>query len=281
MPPAVGYALREQNLALVGEPAWTGVEIDFQRANHPLRVKPYLDGLAFDYVSVHTLDLSVCSPQPPRGDYLDALLAVAEENGADAITDHLGFTHGEPGGPAMGHVTSPPWTGAALDATCRNVEFLMRRFAPLDFFVENLPHYFCFRGTMSEADFVRRLLERTGCGLLLDVTNVYANVRNHGLDGPAFVERVVPAARRLQIHLAGGFVDPQSGLYIDSHTEPIDDPVWDLLRLALRLGRGKVDAVFIERDANFPTEEGWSAEIRQVHRAARGEVSPARVGVLS
>lgn len=267
MKPAIGYALRDENRALVGEAAWTGVEIGFQRASHPLRLRPLLDGLHFNYVSLHTLELSVCSPEPPRANYLDALRAVAEENGANAITDHLGFTHGQPGGPAMGHVTAPPWTEAALDATSHNVERIQHHFDPFDFFVENLPHFFCFGGTMSEASFLCRLLDRTGCGLLLDVTNVYANVFNYGIDGRAFIEQVVPVASRLQIHLAGGFIDPKSGLYIDSHTEPIDEPVWDLLRLAMKLGEGKVEAVFLEREGNFPAEAAGRAEIRQVHQA--------------
>jgi uncharacterized protein len=280
MLPAIGYALREQNRSLVGEPTWTGVEIDFQRANQPLRLRPWLDGLSFDYVSVHALDLSVSSPDAPRTVFLDALRAVAEENGASAITDHLGFTHGQPGGPSIGHVTAPPWTVAALDATCRNVERIQHHFAPFDFFVENLAHFFCFPGTMSEADFVCRLLERTGCGLLLDVTNVYANVRNFGIDGRAFLEQVVPAAARLQVHLAGGFFDPSCGLYVDSHSEPIEAPVWDLFRLALRLGQGKIEAVFIERDWNFP-QDGGRAELRQVRQVVRQEARlacPAQAG---
>jgi uncharacterized protein len=281
MKPATGYAMREENRSLVGEPAWTGVEIDFLRANHPLRLKPYLDGLAFDYVSVHTLELSVSSPEPPQSNLLDALRAVAEENGASAITDHLGFTHGRRGGRAIGLATAPPWSEAALDATCRNIEYIQTQIAPFDFFVENLAHLFCFPGTMTEADFVCRLLDRTGCGLLLDVTNVYANVHNHGVDGWAFIEQVVPAARRLQIHLAGGVVNPNNGLYVDSHTEPIDEPVWDLLRLALRLGRGKIDAVFIERDGNFPDEEGGRAEIRRVRQAVRDGMSTAHLEVRS
>src|SRR5262245_41467672 len=132
MLPATGYALREENRALAAEPAWSGVEIDYQRADHPLRLRPYLDGLSFDYVSVHTLELSVSSPEPPARDYLDALRAVAFENGARAVTDHLGFTHGRPGGAGIGHVTAPPWTEAALDATCRNVEAIQRHLAPFD-----------------------------------------------------------------------------------------------------------------------------------------------------
>jgi uncharacterized protein (UPF0276 family) len=274
MVPATGYCLREQNQSIVGEPAWTGVEIDFQRACHPLRLTPYLGGMSFDYVSVHTLDLSVAGPEAPPIAYLDAVRAVAVENGARTITDHLGFTHGQPGGPSIGHVTAPPWTEVALDVTCRNIERLQRWFAPFRFFVENLAHFFRFPGTMPEADFVCRLLQRTGCGLLLDVTNVHANVRNHGIDGRAFIEQVVAAAPAVQMHLAGGYFDPGCGMYIDSHSEPLEDPVWDLYRLALRLGRGKVEAVFIERDWQFPDDDGWRAELRQVRQIAIEESRP-------
>jgi uncharacterized protein (UPF0276 family) len=154
----------------------------FQRASHPLRLVPYLDGLNFAYASVHTLELSVVSPEPPSLTYLDALVAIAKENGAVAITDHLGFNQGEPGGANVGHVTAPAWTPSALDATCRNVDFIQRHFGKFPFFLENLAHFFVFRGTMSEADFFRRVLEKTGCGLLLDVTNAYANAMKQAVD---------------------------------------------------------------------------------------------------
>lgn len=275
MQPAIGYALREANLPFANDPAWNGVEILFQRANQPLRLTPYLDGLAFDYVSVHTLDLSVSSPEPPPRQYLDEIRAVAEENGAAAITDHLGFTHGAKGRSVAGHVTTPPFTPAALDATCRNVDIIQRHFHGLPFYLENLAHFFLLQGTMHEAEFFCRLLERTGCGLLLDVTNVHANIRNFGSDGCAFIRAIMPAARRVQIHLAGGFFDEVAQRYVDSHSEPIPDAVWDLYRYALVRGRGKVDAVFIERDWNFPDEAGWRSELHQARRiAAEVEARP-------
>jgi uncharacterized protein (UPF0276 family) len=119
---------------------------------------------------------------------------------------------------------------------------------------------------MSEAEFLIRVLGRTGCGWLLDVTNVYANAVNHGYDAGAFFEEVMPAAPRVEMHLAGGFFDERSGEYIDSHSEPIPNEVWALYRHALTLARGRVDAVFIERDQNFPDEAGWRAEVRQARR---------------
>ena len=79
---------------------------------------------------------------------------------------------------------------------------------------------------------------------------------------------VTTAARRVEMHLAGGFLDARTGQYVDSHSEPVPEPVWDLYRFALTLGKGRVDAVFIERDQNFPDEAGWRAEVRRARRVA-------------
>jgi uncharacterized protein (UPF0276 family) len=268
MLPATGYALREQNRRILDDPAITGVEITFEKADDPLRVERYIGDHDFDYVSVHALKLSVASPDAPRRAYLDALKAIADENGADSVSDHLGFTRDGNGGFEIGHFAPPPYTAAALDATCRNIDVIQKHFRGLPFYVENIAYLFRFQGTMSEAEFLVKMLERTGCGWLLDVTNVYANAYNHGYDAYAFIREVMPVAPRVEMHLAGGFIDDQTGLYIDSHSEPIAGEVWDLYRYALRLGRGKVDAVFVERDENFPDETGWRNEIRQVRRLA-------------
>ena len=268
MIPAIGYALREQNRPILDEPALNSVEITFERADDPLRLERYVGDRDFDYVSVHALKLSVASPDPPARTYLDALKAIAEENGAASVSDHLGFTRDGNGGVEMGHFAPPPYTDAALDATCRNLDVVQRHFRGLPFYLENIAYPFRLPGTMTEAEFLIRVLRRTGCGWLLDVTNVYANAVNHGYDARAFIEQVMPAAGRVEMHLAGGFFDKRTGEYIDSHSEPIPGAVWDLYRHALGLAPGKVDAVFIERDQNFPDEAGWRAEVRQARRIA-------------
>ncbi len=282
MLPAIGYAMRNENRPCADDPAWTGVEIDFQRADHPLRTEPFLKGLDFEYVSVHTLELSVSSPARPDAKYLDALVVVAQENGARAITDHLGFTHGAKGGAGVGHVMAPPLTLAALDATCRNIDLIQRRFGEFRFYAENLAHFFAWKGDLDEADFMIRVLQRTGCGLLLDVTNAYANERNFGGDARAFIQAVVPAASRVQMHLAGGYFDERWGRYVDSHSEPIPPEVWELYQEALALGGGKVDAVFIERDWKFPSEAGWRNEVHRARSLAEQVLQPtATLGAVS
>lgn len=268
MPPAIGYALWEQNRPVLRDPLLNGVEITFERVEDPLRLGRYLGELDVDYVSVHALKLSPASPDPPARAYLDALRALADENGAAAVSDHLGFTRDGDGGVEIGHFAPPPFTRAALDATCRNLDLIQGYFRNLPFYLENIASLFQFRGEMSEAEFLTRVLERTGCGWLLDVTNLYANARNHGYDASGFLRQVVPAATRLQIHLSGGYFDAEAGLYIDSHSRPVPDEVWGLYRQALELGRGKVEAVFIERDQDFPDEAGWRAEGRRARDIA-------------
>lgn len=265
--PVIGLALWEENRPIFGDSPVNAVEITFERVDDPLRLGRCLGDLDCKYVSVHALKLSPASPEPPPRAYLDALRAMVEETAAAAVSDHLGFTRAD-GGMEIGHFAPPPFTIAALDATCRNLDLIQGYFRGLPFYLENIAALFHFRGTMSEAEFLTRVLERTGCGWLLDVTNLYANARNHGYDASSFLRQVVPTATRLQIHLSGGYFDAEAGLYMDSHSRPVPEEVWGLYRQALDLGRGKVDAVFIERDQDFPDEAGWRAEVRRAHGIA-------------
>ena len=268
MNPAIGFAIREQNRPILDDPAINAAEITFERADDPLRVERYVQERDFDHVSVHALKLSIASPDPPTVDYMAALRAIALENGASTISDHLGFTRDGDNGVEMGHFAPPPYTREALDVTCRNIDVVQSYFGDLRFYLENIAYLFRFQGTMSEAEFLARVLFKTGCGWLLDVTNVYANGRNFGYDAFEFISAVMPNAERVQMHLAGGLFDERAQMYIDSHSHPIPDPVWELYRFALELGRGKVDAVFVERDQNFPNDEGWRSEIRRVRQIA-------------
>jgi len=268
MLPATGFNVRPENRRVLDDPAITGVELTFERTDDPLRVRRYLGNQEFDYVGIHALKLSPASPERPRRDYVEALRAIALENGAVSISDHLGFTRGTSNGVEMSHFAPPPYTETALDATCRNVEFLMREFDGLHFYIENIAYPFRFEGTMSEAEFLIRLIQRTGCGWLLDVHNVYANAINHNYDARAFISDIAPVTERIEMHLAGGFFDERTGFYVDSHSEPISEDVWDLYRFSLQTAGQRVQGVFIERDQNFPEDDGWREEVRTARRIA-------------
>jgi uncharacterized protein (UPF0276 family) len=264
--PATGYALWPENRDILGRPGVNAVEVTFERVDDPLRQGSLFTDAGIDYVSVHALKLSPASPDAATPEYLDAILDLADEVGAVALSDHLGFTRG--GGVELMHFAPPPFTQAALDVTCRNLDRIQRHFRGRPFYLENIASLFHFHGTMTEADFLARVLQRTGCGWLLDVTNLYANARNHHFDAGDFLAQVLPVAPRVQIHLSGGFYDAEAGRYIDSHSAPIPEAVWHLYREALELGRGKIDAVFIERDLDFPEEQAWLDEATRARRIA-------------
>ena len=121
MLPAIGFAIREENRYVFDEPALTGVEITFERAEDPLRLNRYVGERDFDHVSVHALMLSVASPDAPRRAYLEALRDMADENGAASVSDHLGFTRNGDGGMEMGHFAPPPYTREALARRIRQL----------------------------------------------------------------------------------------------------------------------------------------------------------------
>lgn len=276
MLPAIGYAIREQNRYVLDDPAINAVEITFERSDDPLRVDRYVGDEDFDYVSVHALKLSPGSIDVPARQYLDALKSIAIENGAASISDHLGFTRDTRDGVELGHFAPVPLTREALDIVCRNLDYIQAQLAPLHFFLENIAYLFRLEGTLTEAEFLRQLLRRTGCGWLLDVTNVYANATNFDFDAHEFITEIMPAASRVQVHLAGGYFDEKVNMYIDSHSHPIPAAVWDLYRHALAVADDKTEAVFVERDQNFPDESGWRAEIGKVRSIAEDVLTSLR-----
>jgi uncharacterized protein (UPF0276 family) len=129
------------------------------------------------------------------------------------------------------------------------------------FAVENISYYFQVpHSTMTEAEFLTRVITEADCYLLLDLTNVVNNAVNNSYDPAEFLDRV-PLERVLQVHLAGGYW--QDGVLLDTHSHPVPTDVLDLLSVtAPRMPALK--AVMIERDQNFPVGNEMLAELHHV-----------------
>lgn len=103
----------------------------------------------------------------------------------------------------------------------------VRRRIPVPFLLENNVYYFVFEEQdLDEAAFLEELSETSGCGLLLDLHNLHVNLRNHGLDPYGFLEGI-DLERVLELHVAGGM--EIEGTYVDAHSGPSPEPVWELL----------------------------------------------------
>jgi uncharacterized protein (UPF0276 family) len=196
-------------------------------------------------VALHGVSMSIGSADGLDRDYLRRLRALVNEIQPLFVSDHLSWSRT---GRFNSHDLLPlPYTEEALDLVCRNIHVAQDTLGRAMLF-ENPSSYISFvESPMKEWEFLAEMSRRTGCGLLLDVNNVYVSARNHGFDAHAFL-RGIPADRVRQIHLAG-HTETQE-ILIDTHDQPVCDDVWSLYSEAMSL-LGPV-ATMIERDDAIP-----------------------------
>lgn len=210
-------------------------------------------------VVMHGVSLSIGSSDPLDMDYLRQLRALADDIGAAWVSDHVCWTG------VLGlntHDLLPlPLTEESLRHVVdriRIVQDVLER--PL--VLENPSTYLGFvSSTMTEWEFLSRMADDADCGLLLDVNNVYVSARNHEFDPCTYI-RALPAQRVVQMHLAG---HSDRGTYvIDTHDQPVADPVWELYRFATDL-LPKVSTL-VEWDEHVPPFEDLLAELNKTRQ---------------
>lgn len=216
-------------------------------------------------VALHGVSMSVGSADGVDAAYLARLRALVDETEPLFVSDHLCWT--QFGGFNSHDLLPLPYTDEALDIVCANVgqaqDMLGRQML-----IENPSTYVAFDGdTMREWGFLEAMCARTGCGLLLDINNIFVSAANHGFDPIAYLEGI-PHERVRQIHLAGH--SQGDAMLIDTHDSPVPPSVWDLYaRILPRLGPV---ATMIERDAAIPPLHELLAELdhaRAIGTAAR------------
>lgn len=213
-------------------------------------------------VSLHGVALSLAADAPPDAAHLRSLRGLADRFEPVLVSEHLAWSTWR--GAYHPDLLPFPRTNEALARISSNVsatqEALGRRIA-----VENPSHYLRIDGhEWEEIDFLAELARRTGCGLLLDVNNVFVSAANLGFDAAGYID-AFPAAPVMEIHLAGHSRDPALGerLLVDSHDAPVSEAVWSLHeRLVSRIGPRPT---LVERDDNLPEFAGLLAERDRAH----------------
>lgn len=246
--PAAGlwFEVHPENYLVDGGPrlAW----LDAIRESHP--------------VSLHGVALSLAADARPDASHLRRLRALADRVEPALVSEHLAWSTWQ--GAYHPDLLPFPRTGEALARIAANVcatqDALDRRIA-----IENPSHYLRIDGhEWGEIDFLSELVRRTGCGLLLDVNNVFVSAVNLGFDALSFID-AFPAAPVMEIHLAGHSLDPALGerLLVDSHDAPVSEPVWMLYeRLVSRIG---ARPTLIERDGSLPAFDELLGERNRAH----------------
>jgi len=228
----------------------------------------------------HSLNLSLAGPEGPEAAYLRHIARLAAQLNAPWLSDHLAVTHAQ--GRHIGHLAPPVWDAAHLDILCHNIERVQRA-VPVPLLLEPIAYGFVLPGAQwTEAEFLHRVVDRTGVGLLLDVTNLWINTANHHAQphaepSPTVMDdalNALPLRAVVQLHLAGGH--RHGHRHIDSHSAPVPPPVWALLARVLARCPN-VRSIILERDDNLPPLATLYPELVQAQQAlhSRPPVAPA------
>ena len=193
-----------------------------------------LDRLRAHYpLSLHGVGLGLGSADPLDAEHLRQVRAAVRRFEPALVSEHACWTHVD--GEHYNDLLPLPGTEEAVDHLARRVRDV-QDFLGRQILVENLSAYVSYaESSLSEGQFLAALVERSGCGLLLDVNNAYVNSANLGLDVDAFFAQL-PTHAVQEIHLAGHSrrVVGQHALLIDDHGSAVCDAVWALYERALR-----------------------------------------------
>lgn len=268
LPVCAGIGLRHPHYRQVLEqlPPLGWLELhseNFFAGGQPLAM---LQTLAAHYpLSLHGVGLGLGSATRPDREHLAALRQLLQAVPAAAVSEHLAYNH-----TASGHYANDllplPYTRDILDCVAANVAEAQDAIGrPL--LLENLSAYLQYpHNEMSEAEFLAELVTRTGCGILLDVNNLYVNQQNLGTDVAAFLA-ALPGEAIGEIHLAGYSTrqfDDGSTLLVDTHSQPVHAPVWGLYQQVLAHFGPR--PTLIEWDSDLPPLDTLQAEAARAQR---------------
>jgi len=228
-----------------------------------------------DYpLSLHGIGLSIGSVDPLSEPHLQRLAELIDTFEPALVSDHLCWS--SVGGTYANDLLPLPYTEEALVHVVARVQRVQERLRR-SILLENVSSYFEYvQSSMPEWEFLGEVARRSGCGILLDVNNVFVSAHNHGFDARQYLQAMsVPAVR--EIHLAGftrKTIEAGAEILIDTHSAPVADAVWALY--GVTLARFGAVPTLIEWDADLPPLARLVAEAAKA--AAMLEACRARTG---
>ena len=242
---AAWLEVHPENYMTAGAPAQ---ELDTIRRDHAL--------------SLHAVGLSLGSADGVRDDHLARLSELITRYAPGLVSDHLSWSSIE--GVHLPDLLPLPYTEEALAVVTRNLDHAQTALKRT-LLVENPSTYFQVSlSSMSEPEFLGELVHRSGCGILLDLNNIYVSARNHGADPQARLQaylRAIPADAIEEIHLAGHSIerlDNGRDLRIDDHGSQVSAGVWWLYQTTIATIGAR--PTLIEWDTDLPALEVLQAE---------------------
>ena len=217
-------------------------------------------------VVLHGVGLGLASAAPVETKRLEKMARLAERVRPEFWSEHLAFVRG--GGVELGHLAAPPRTAATIEGAAENLRRAQSVVGARPQ-VENIATLVDPPGSrMGEAAWIGEILEESGCDLLLDLNNVYANGSNHGYAPRDFL-RQIPNARIGSLHIAGGAWIPAPGggrRLLDDHRHDVPEEVYGLLEEVAAAAPQPL-TVILERDGDYPAMEHLLAQLERARQA--------------
>ncbi|MGY8814311.1 MAG: MNIO family bufferin maturase [Gammaproteobacteria bacterium] len=202
------------------------------------------------HLSMHGVGLSLGSADGIDDTHLRALAELVKRYQPDQVSEHLSWSNF--GGTFLNDLLPLPYNKESLHILSANIDKVQTELG-MTILVENPSSYLDFNNSSySEPEFLNELVKASGCGLLLDVNNIYVSASNQGFDPFDYIENI-PKQAVGEIHLAGHSVQDIEGIEIciDDHGSPVKNAVWKLHQAALKI-LGKPHPVLIEWDTDVP-----------------------------
>lgn len=229
----------------------------------------YLEQLRAHYpLSLHGVGMAMGSVSPLDPIHLTKLKNLCARFQPGLVSEHLCW--GRVGDYHLNELLPLPYTEESLTHVSQRItevqDFIGRRIL-----IENLSSYLEFKhSTIPEWEFLAEIASRSGCGILLDVNNVYVNACNHDFDSQIYID-AMPVDSVGEIHLAG--FEQREGLLIDTHSRKVTNEVWDLYQYTIEiLGRCPT---LIEWDADIPVLDVLLDEASKAQSILQGEKNAA------
>jgi uncharacterized protein (UPF0276 family) len=219
----------------------------------------------------HGVSLSIGASDPLDWDYLRRLKQLIQRIKAPWFSDHLCWS--QEGGAHMHNLLPLIYTPEIASFVAEKIR-IVQDFMEIPFLVENVSSYVEFKSSeLTEWEFLRQVVEKADCGILLDINNIYVSARNHNFDPFTYLHHM-PADRVIQYHIAGH--DDRGTYILDSHDHPVRADVWALYAHAVPLF-GDV-SLMLERDEDIPPLPELLDELdhaRSIHaKATKNPIAP-------
>ncbi len=275
-PPHAGIGLKPEHYRAVRECGDAGLWLEVHPENYMTDGGPRLAWLelirADKDVSLHGVGMSLGGDEPLDVDHLKRWADLVGRFDPVRISEHVAWSRR--GGVYYADLFPLPTTREALDRLCANID-QMQTALGRRILIENPSLYVPLARELDEPEFLVEACRRTGCGLLLDVNNVYVSAHNMRRDAGAYLD-AIPADLVGEIHLAGHAADAGGrDLLIDSHGAPVADAVWALYAHAL--ARVGPQPTLIERDADIPSFDVLMEERGRAETALTAAKEPVHV----